>query len=220
MSLKLIFLDLDGVLVTRRPGVIEETLLKNLAYIVERTGSLIVLSSDWRRHPQARAEARRVLRTAGLDFIGHTPCMSAFIAQRPTEILQWKKEFSQRENAPKITHWVAIDDRMLVEERHGSYLRGHFVQTQLMRGLTEAHAEAVIRILNADVPEGEEEAQPIETLEPRGAAALGGTGAVRGASVGRIAGPTRGFALKSSTAPAGPSRGRSHSPGMLGRGRR
>lgn len=33
-----------------------------------------------------------MLATVGLKIIGSTPCLSPFIAQRPTEILQWKKE--------------------------------------------------------------------------------------------------------------------------------
>mmetsp|Transcript_119182 Transcript_119182/g.379934 ORF Transcript_119182/g.379934 Transcript_119182/m.379934 type:complete len:235 (+) Transcript_119182:147-851(+) len=122
--MKLIFLDLDGVLVTRRPGVMEDRLLHNLQGLVARTGAEIVLSSDWRRHPAARDEARRVLATVGLKIIGSTPCMSAFLAQRPTEIMQWKKEFCTRPNAEHVTHWVAIDDRALLDERHGQYLRG------------------------------------------------------------------------------------------------
>mmetsp|Transcript_6678 Transcript_6678/g.11696 ORF Transcript_6678/g.11696 Transcript_6678/m.11696 type:complete len:232 (-) Transcript_6678:72-767(-) len=150
--MKLIFLDIDGVLVTRRPGVFEESLLMNLKRIVDTTGADIVLSSDWRRHPSARLEAKRVLNAVGLTFIGCTPCLSAFLAQRPTEIMQWKRDHNKRADAERITHWVVIDDRPLLEERHGNYLRGHFAQTQPMRGLTDAVVDECCRILTQDVP--------------------------------------------------------------------
>lgn len=154
MGQKLIFLDLDGVLVTRRPGVFETHLLQNLKKVVEATGAKIVLSSDWRRHAPAREEARRALRSLGLDFIGTTPCLSAYIAQRPTEILQWKKEHCEkirRENLEPVTSWIAIDDRLLLEERHGSALRGHFVHTNPVRGFCEQSAEEAIRLLQKEI---------------------------------------------------------------------
>jgi len=149
--MKLLFLDIDGVLVTRRLGVFEDSLLKNLKRVVESTGATIVLSSDWRRHPAARLEAKRVLATVGLTFIACTPALNAYIAQRPTEILQWKKEYCKRPDAERISHWIAIDDRPLIEERHGSYLRGHFVQTQPIRGLTEQNSDECIALLNQEV---------------------------------------------------------------------
>jgi len=119
----------------------------NLKRIVDTTGADIVLSSDWRRHPSARLEAKRVLNAVGLNFIACTPCLSAFLAQRPTEIMQWKRDHNKRPDAERITHWVVIDDRPLLEERHGNYLRGHFAQTQPLRGLTEAIVDECCRIL-------------------------------------------------------------------------
>lgn len=147
--MKLIFLDLDGVLVTRRPGTFEEPLLQNLKRLVDETGAKIVLSSDWRRHPCARAGARQFLQKADLDFIGHTPCMSPALPQRPTEIMTWKQGYLKKEGAEPITHWVAIDDRELLLERHGKCLTGHFVRTHPLRGLTEPAVEQCKAILNA-----------------------------------------------------------------------
>lgn len=151
--MKLIFLDIDGVLVTRRPGCFEEHLLRNLKRVCNESGAHIVLSSDWRRHPQARQEAQRVLGTVGLKFIACTPCMSPYLAQRPTEIMTWKREWRKgRSGEEPLTNWVAIDDRELVQERHGQHLRGHFVQTHPLRGLTEDSADECIRILNQELP--------------------------------------------------------------------
>ena len=47
--MKVLFLDMDGVLVTQRPSVAEPNLVENLKYIINTTGARIVLSSDWRR---------------------------------------------------------------------------------------------------------------------------------------------------------------------------
>lgn len=147
---KLVFLDLDGVLVTHRPGCFEPGLVLNLKRLITATGAKIVLSSDWRRHAQAREEARRALRTAGMDFIACTPCMSAYIPQRPTEILQWKRDFLERmrkEGGEALAGWVAIDDRPLLDERNGRNLTGHFVRTNPVRGLTDKDVDECIRIL-------------------------------------------------------------------------
>lgn len=162
--MKLIFLDLDGVLVTRRPGVFEDNLLQNLKRLVDETGAKIVLSSDWRRHPCARAGARAFLQKADLDFIGHTPCMSPALAQRPTEIMTWKQGYSKREGAESITHWVAIDDRELLGERHGKCLAGHFVRTHPLRGLTEAAVEQCAKVLNSEQPQARPRAEPEDGL--------------------------------------------------------
>lgn len=150
--MKVVFLDIDGVLVTRRLGVFEEPLLLNLKRIIEETGATIILSSDWRRHPAARFEASRVLATVGLKFISCTPAMSAYIAQRPTEIMQAKKDHNKRGDVERIGNWVAIDDRALLEERHGSYLQGHFVQTHPLRGITDETVSQCVDILNKPEP--------------------------------------------------------------------
>lgn len=203
--MKIIFLDIDGVLVTRRLGTFEESLLQNLKRIVDETGATIVLSSDWRRHPAARLEAKRVLATVGLSFIACTPTLSAYIAQRPTEIMQWKRDYQKRADSERITNWVAIDDRPLLEERHGSYLRGHFVQTQPLRGITDTTIDDCISILNQEAPPQRGATQTngssmvSEALSPDGLAALGAgirvgngtSGGMRGTSSG-LPGPLLG----------------------------
>jgi len=153
--MKLIFLDIDGVLVTRRVGVFEERLLGNLKKVVDSTGAQIVLSSDWRRHPFARAEAQREMGKRGLGFISCTPCMNQFVPQRPTEIMTWRREHERKVNAEPVSNWVVIDDRALLEERHGTHLRSHFVQTHPLRGFTDAAADECIRILNREHTQNE-----------------------------------------------------------------
>lgn len=139
-----------------------------------------MLSSDWRRHPQAREEARQVLASLGLRMIGCTPRLSPFIAQRPTEILQWKRDFCKRSAAEPLTNWIAIDDRALLEERHGQYLRGHFLQTHPLRGLTEAAVEEGVRLLSQE-PAASEAGTGTEDLDSAVGSSVGGS---RGLSAG------------------------------------
>ena len=47
---------------------------------------------------------------------------------------------------------VAVDDRVLVNEREGKKLNGHFVQTMPMRGFTADNAQTCIGILNGVEP--------------------------------------------------------------------
>lgn len=150
-KIKLIFLDVDGVLVTRRRHVFDISLLANLARVVKETEAQIVLSSDWRRHLVFLEEVKQWLRSVGLDYIDHTPCMDPAVMQRPVEILTWTENFKKRLEFVQITHWVAIDDRPLLSERQGNHLRGHFVKTKRWEGLTDAKAAECISILNNKV---------------------------------------------------------------------
>eukprot|EP00929_Paragymnodinium_shiwhaense_P085138 TRINITY_DN45591_c0_g1_i1.p1 TRINITY_DN45591_c0_g1~~TRINITY_DN45591_c0_g1_i1.p1 ORF type:complete len:247 (+),score=29.63 TRINITY_DN45591_c0_g1_i1:251-991(+) len=195
MGIKVIFLDLDGVLVTRRIGVMEEPLLRNLKKLVDLTKAQIVLSSDWRRHPQARAEAQRMLSMVGLSFFACTPCLSAYVAQRPTEIMQYKRDHNKQvEEDRRIVQWVAIDDRMLLEERHGNHLQGHFVQTHPMRGLQDREVEECAKILNSDPPPPKVPAAVADALDQSAGSGQtsmalrmkGGPGFHRGASTGPL----------------------------------
>lgn len=64
-------------------------LLQNLSRVARETGAKIVLSSDWRRHPEARAEAQQVLTGAGLELIGCTPCdLACLVTQSALDLRQ------------------------------------------------------------------------------------------------------------------------------------
>jgi len=155
--MKVIFLDLDGVLVPagQTPGIFDGYLARNLKKIVEATGAEIVLSSDWRRHRTSVAKARRNLQAYGLDFIDCTPSLSPRVAQRPTEILLWKQDFCSS-GQRQIDAWIAIDDRNLAEEQDGQELQGHVVRTRPKVGLDRSAADKCIQLLLAqeDSPNG------------------------------------------------------------------
>jgi len=122
---------------------------------VEQTGCSIVLSTDWRRFREGRLEVKRALSSFGMDFIGCTPLSrSRFVAERPAEILKWIHTYDMRakkENLEPVTHFVAIDDRDLLTEVGGQYMRGHFVKTKLRIGLNRERAEAAVQALQTAI---------------------------------------------------------------------
>jgi len=153
--MKVVFLDMDGVLVTRLPGVAESKLVDNLRYIIEQTDAKIVLSTDWRRTPAARQEVRRILQShGGMDYIGWTATNTSIMNNhRPMEILNWVRERNKKVRAEGwgdeelVEAFVAIDDRALLQERGGDRLHGHFVMTHPNRGLTRPACEEVIKMM-------------------------------------------------------------------------
>mmetsp|Transcript_161001 Transcript_161001/g.283744 ORF Transcript_161001/g.283744 Transcript_161001/m.283744 type:complete len:170 (-) Transcript_161001:23-532(-) len=145
--MRVLFLDIDGVLVTDIPGWFRQPLLQNLWTVVQATGAKVVLSSDWRRSLQARVYSRAVLTFYGAGYIACTPCLPHFPLQRPHEILRWKEEYEGQPGNEPLVNWVAVDDRDLLQENRGLLLAGHFVRTNPAEGLTEEKAQECIRIL-------------------------------------------------------------------------
>eukprot|EP00928_Gymnodinium_smaydae_P007774 TRINITY_DN12787_c0_g1_i1.p1 TRINITY_DN12787_c0_g1~~TRINITY_DN12787_c0_g1_i1.p1 ORF type:complete len:157 (+),score=34.49 TRINITY_DN12787_c0_g1_i1:126-596(+) len=144
--MKVLFLDIDGVLVIDWRAVFKPALMRNLADVVSATGATIVLSSDWRRSLLARWHSYIALRLYGLSYEEWTPCLPHLPLQRSFEITEWTRGHEARQGEA-ISHWVAVDDRDLLRERGGEKLRGHFVRTDPNVGLDEACVAACIAIL-------------------------------------------------------------------------
>mmetsp|Transcript_11887 Transcript_11887/g.21734 ORF Transcript_11887/g.21734 Transcript_11887/m.21734 type:complete len:572 (+) Transcript_11887:30-1745(+) len=141
-EMKVIFLDLDGVLLTKEYNVFDEKPLKNLQRLVALTGAKIVLSSDWRQEESAKSLAEQQLATAGLCLYSSTPVMPVYPEQRPSEVLQWLAD-----NNGQVSSWVVLDDRDLLSERDGDGLHGHFVKTDPTVGFTDAKLDEACNIL-------------------------------------------------------------------------
>mmetsp|Transcript_39049 Transcript_39049/g.96748 ORF Transcript_39049/g.96748 Transcript_39049/m.96748 type:complete len:456 (-) Transcript_39049:1180-2547(-) len=160
--MKILFLDMDGVLVTHRPSIAEPNLVENLRYIIQKSGARIVLSSDWRRTKEARNEVKRILANYGMEFISCTPQHgSPYSLNRATEVLTWVEDHNRRckeegrDVSETVEAFVAIDDRPLIHEVEGSGMVGHFVMTHIRRGLTRPACEAAIKCLETkqDIPD-------------------------------------------------------------------
>lgn len=163
--MKVIFLDIDGVLNSDETGVMyserykdngfggffddevdEPThrtvlwglpLVETLAYIVRSTGAKIVISSTWRMGKKVSTFNKMFALYGEYDIeaIDKTPLH--WSGTRGTEIQHWLDAH------PEVTNYVILDDN---DDMLSSHV-GHFVQTDEKVGLTEQDAERAIAIL-------------------------------------------------------------------------
>jgi HAD domain in Swiss Army Knife RNA repair proteins len=103
--MKIIFLDIDGVLNCRKtpnprklPYIVDRKLLKRLVRLIERTGAKVVLTSTWRYDPAGLFSAKYW----GIPFIDVIPDMPK--QPRSKEILAWLKDH------PRVKRFVVIDN--------------------------------------------------------------------------------------------------------------
>jgi len=152
-GLKLIFLDIDGVICCNGIGRLEPDKLARIAEVVKQTDAKVVLSTDWRRDAALKAQVTNALTDRGIQVIGATRKGPPMQPIRPKEIYGWLEAY-QNEKQKVVAEWCAIDDRELLSEQGGEKLRGHFVLTNFATGLTDRAAERVIAVLNGNHDEG------------------------------------------------------------------
>jgi len=105
MAMKIIFLDIDGVLNCKEtpnprgfPYIVDTGLLAHLQELLSRTGAKVVLSSTWRTDPVGILAAKHY----GIPFIDLCPDMPH--ASRCEEMLAWLSAHQD------VTRYVVIDD--------------------------------------------------------------------------------------------------------------
>lgn len=153
--MKIIFLDIDGVLNsvqydrlrTREQGNVDETRLPLLKDIVDETNALIVLSSSWRKHWEKDSQLcdnigkdlNSVFAKYHLSIYDKTPCLAS--NDRAEEICMWLSMHSE------TTAFVILDD---IAFGWGDDLQEHLVKTncRIGRGLEEQHVKRAIELLN------------------------------------------------------------------------
>ena len=152
--LKVLFLDVDGVLCCNEYAVLQPELLANLRLVVEHTGCVVVVSSDWRMFPDKLGELVRALKMRGIRVVGKTRAVTNGAGdERPNEIKHFLTSFRERmkrQGKPfKIRRWCAVDDRNLTLEDGGEICGpSRFVQTDVEKGLTFDIAMKIINALN------------------------------------------------------------------------
>lgn len=149
--MKVLFLDIDGVLNSRKfitvyeiYGVaIDPTRMVLLKEITDKTDAKIVLTSSWRifwekdteECKSAGREINRIFGSFGLSVYDKTPVLED---AREDEIAAWLKSRDDVEN------FAVLDDMFLDSE----ILRGHFVKTSdYINGLDEENVKNVVEIL-------------------------------------------------------------------------
>lgn len=142
-----VFLDVDGVLhsvrATRLAQQFARAQMQQLLRVINETGALIVLSTAWRTIPEARMVVHEKLREWRLPApVGKTADYG--MARRPLEILTWVEQHRPHS-------WIAIDDMPLDVDPH---MRGHFVKTNPMLGLTPVAASECINMLKSQMERG------------------------------------------------------------------
>lgn len=137
--MKILFLDVDGVLNTYKTGgflTVSKSKLRLLSHIVKSTRCEIVLSSTWRRNVMGELDVlKKKLGYRGLVIKDTTPIFDFCV--RGTEIQHWLHSH------PGVTRWCILDDDsdMLPDQLL------NFVKTDGMIGLTQRDADKVIEIL-------------------------------------------------------------------------
>jgi len=104
-AMKVIFLDIDGVLNSKEtpnprkfPYIVDDCLLKRLLKLCERTGAQVVMSSTWRYDPVGLLAARHF----GIPFIDVIPDMPG--EARHKEIIAWLSAHGD------VSRYAVIDD--------------------------------------------------------------------------------------------------------------
>lgn len=153
--MKVIFLDIDGVLNSARydrerganDGNIDKSRLPLLKQAADRTGAEIVLSSSWRRHwdkdqSKMTAEGRGLVllfAEYGLTIFDKTPDMGR-VYSRKDEIISWLNEH------PDVEKFVILDDLLMGWGDYYDFLVR--ADPHKGRGLEQDHVDKIIELLN------------------------------------------------------------------------
>ena len=140
--MKIIFLDIDGVLNSDKtpnprkfPYVVDERLLARLKKLLERTGAKVVLSSTWRCDPVGLLAAKHW----GIPFIDICP-------DRPKSP-RYKEMKAWLASRPKVKRFAVLDDQ-------NDGLDGlPLFQPSSKTGLTPEVSKALERYLNEQTDE-------------------------------------------------------------------
>lgn len=153
--MKIIFLDIDGVLNSAKydkaksetSGNIDLTRLPLLKRIVDETGAKIVLTSTWRKlwekdeikNTATGRELNQIFGEAGLKIFDKT----SVLGYRKEEVLDWLSKH------PETKSFCVIDDMLFGWEELSDYL----VRTDPLIGcgLEEKHMRLAIEILNKNL---------------------------------------------------------------------
>ena len=168
-SIKLLFLDVDGVLCSSVNGMQNEY-YRNLKTIIEKTDCKIVVSSTWRLNPRHRSQlVNAISKRCGYTMeqlneliIGDTPDLE--YGEDPMQSRGMEIKFSRAHEIDSflrskaivskynVISWVALDDAELDAKKLNYYeseiMNGHFVHTNPLKCLIKSDANKAIEILN------------------------------------------------------------------------
>ena len=149
----IIFLDIDGVLVTQdslRAGgsvSMDRRCVAELNRLVETTGAVIVITSSW-----------RILHS--IDFIVGAMCAAGFKGKRRVVDITDRLHFAtpsgvvigcSMPRAHEICEWLDehpwVESFVVIDDDRDAEISGHFVRTDFETGLTASLVDQAARIL-------------------------------------------------------------------------
>ena len=125
--LRVLFLDVDGVVCCNQNGQLEPDKMQQLIRITKEASAKVCLSSNWRLYEELREHLYTKLGAVGIECIGTTPDAGEAThgeGMRPCEIGAWIRFWHEDKGRQRVTSFVAVDDRPLLQEKGGSVLRG------------------------------------------------------------------------------------------------
>ena len=125
--LRVLFLDVDGVICCNQNGQLEPDKMQQLIRITKEASAKVCLSSNWRLYEELREHLYTKLGAMGIECIGTTPDAGEAThgeGMRPCEIGAWIRFWHEDKQRQRVTSFVAVDDRPLLQEKGGSFLRG------------------------------------------------------------------------------------------------
>ena len=141
--MKLIFLDIDGVIATPRTGNrIDRTLMERAIEIATRTGASIVISSSWKEETLEKT-LRKLPAALREHIIGQTPNLNNVETLKSREIDSFLNWFERQHEL--VENYIIIDDEY---EGFSFQKIVHLVKTETYEGLTEENVKLAIRKLS------------------------------------------------------------------------
>ena len=154
--MKVLFLDVDGVLNRENTGGIKSLNRKNLKYleeIVQETNCHIVLSSSWRLSPEFYNHLVKTLKYRNLSIFSTTP---NFVHLLFVEENMWEKGQSFLRGY-EVQNWLTnrteiIDSYAIVDDNDEflNFQKPYYVKTDSNLGLTNENKNKLISILNKE----------------------------------------------------------------------
>jgi hypothetical protein len=153
--MKVIFLDVDGVMISEesflltmalggRVVIFSRKAMKALRAIVKRTGAVVVLTSSWRPMPgyaptRSYEQFCSALQRNGTPLYDRTPWLEDREHDRSDEICAWLEEHPAES-------FVLIDDNDRF--RNHPELKERWIPIDAEHGLNKTHVERAVELLN------------------------------------------------------------------------